>query len=144
MWLGTWFLGAALSQGIVFEPALGRAPEGTWIARAGSVVACVREGGLGIALLGDARHGAALSLDFGGEWPRLEGETCRTLTRLRGRERWSGESVFARARWSSVAPGVDLVLREGGVRPRDRARRTAGALRGAGSRTRGAVDWTGR
>jgi hypothetical protein len=114
MWLGAWFLGAALSQGIVFEPALGRAPEGTWIARAGSVVACVRQGGLGIALLGDARHGAALSLDFGGEWPRLEGETCRTLTRLRGRERWSGESVFARARWSSVAPGVDLVLREGG------------------------------
>ncbi len=114
MWTCAWLLGTALSQGIVFEPGLGRAPEGAWLARAGSVVACVREGGLGLALLGDARNGAALSLDFGGEPPQLEGEACRRLTRLRGRERWSGESVFARALWRGVAPGVDLVLRDGG------------------------------
>ncbi|MBM3990488.1 MAG: hypothetical protein FJ298_05695 [Planctomycetes bacterium] len=99
---------------IVFEPALGRAPEGCFVARAGGVVACARAGGLGLALLSEPRVGAAIALDFGASAPEGEDERCRGVARSRGGALLASDRVHARVRWREVAAGIDVLLRAGG------------------------------
>jgi hypothetical protein len=114
MFAGALLLGIACTQGVVFEPALGRAPEGCLVARAGGVFACARQGGLGLALVSEPRVGAAIALDFGRSLPEGEGELCRGLARSRGGALLAADRVFTAVRWREVAPGIDLRLREGG------------------------------
>ena len=104
--------GSARAQ-LAFEPALGRAGAGTFVARANGVLLNARPGGFGLALVRSAHEGAALAFEFGGAPPAGELERCITLTRFKGRELFRSDRVHSRLRYRGVAPGVDLVLREG-------------------------------
>lgn len=112
--MGALLFGIGCAQGVVFEPALGRAPEGCLVSRAGGVFACARPGGLGLALVGSPREGAHIELDFGRSSPEGEGELCRGLARSRGGSLLATDRVFTSVRWREVVPGIDLRLREGG------------------------------
>lgn len=105
-------VGAARAQ-LAFEPALGRAEAGSFVARAGGVLLNAREGGLGIALVRSEHEGAAIALEFGVARPEGELERCVTLTRFKGHEAFHTDRVHTRLRYRGVAPGVELVLREG-------------------------------
>ncbi|MFM7297189.1 MAG: hypothetical protein ACKO4Q_08200, partial [Planctomycetota bacterium] len=106
--------GLGCTGDIVFEPALGRAPEGCLVARAGGVFACARPGGLGLALVSEPRVGAAIAVDFGASLPEGEDERCRGVARSKCGALLAADRVHARVRWSEVAPGIDVLLREGG------------------------------
>ena len=99
---------------VVFEPALGRAPEGCLVARADGVFACARSGGLGLALVREPRVGAAIALEFGSSLPEGEGEICRGVARSQAGALLAADRVYERVRWREVACGIDLLLREGG------------------------------
>ena len=114
MFAGALLVGLACAQELVFEPALGRAPEGSFVARAGGVFACARPGGLGLALVSEPHVGAAIALEFGASLPLGEDERCRGIARSKAGALLSSDRVHARVRWPEVAPGIDLLLREGG------------------------------
>lgn len=107
-------LAARVEAQLVFEPALGRAPTPrALVAHSGGVRLWAREGGLTLALLRSEREAAALAIDFGGAVPAGEEDLCRGLQRFRGAECSSSERVYRRVRYAQVAPGTDLVVREG-------------------------------
>lgn len=104
--------GVARAQ-LTFEPALGRAEPGSFLARRGGITVNARAGGLGLALVRSEREGAAIAFEFGGAQPVGELERCVTLTRFKGHDAFHADRVHGRLRYGGVAPGVDLVLREG-------------------------------
>jgi hypothetical protein len=114
---------SARAGGLAFEPNLGRWPDSVrYFARAPGVAAWLEDGGMTLALLsssesdGSADRGAALRWRWGGNGISGEAREERRIVRIAGRDakdRRSSDHVWRRARWSGIAEGCDLVLREG-------------------------------